>query len=337
MNDNPQAKERAKGEEEMDTGSHLLFGATLAGLAMLDPVVAGHPQLAHAVLAGTLIGSHAPDFDTLARLKGFSAYLRHHRGLSHSLPALFIWPACISLLLAWLFQLQAVPLLHVFVWTMAAVVLHVFLDAFNAYGVQCLRPLTRRWAHLDVLCLFEPFLFVLHAIGLAIWLWTDWEPGLVFAAIYTLTFVYIALRALHHQRTLAAFRKRYEIAGSCYLIPTLNWFRWQYIVEQADQFQVGLVYKGGIETQDILEREQDNPVIQATRGVDGVRAFLQFAQRVHVSCTESEGGYEVKWSDVRFSHRHKLSFGVDVKLDRDLRVISQRIGYRKKGYEPPYV
>jgi inner membrane protein len=54
-------------EKLMDTGSHLLFGATLAGLAFFDPVVSAHPEVAHAVLAATLLGSHAPDFDTLTR------------------------------------------------------------------------------------------------------------------------------------------------------------------------------------------------------------------------------------------------------------------------------
>jgi inner membrane protein len=34
----------------MDTGSHLLLGATLAGLAFVDPAVAANPQLAHSIL-----------------------------------------------------------------------------------------------------------------------------------------------------------------------------------------------------------------------------------------------------------------------------------------------
>ncbi len=321
----------------MDTGSHLLFGTTLAGLAMLDPVVAAQPQLAHAVLAGTLIGSHAPDFDTLTRFRGYSVYVKHHRGLSHSLPAMLIWPTLISLPFIGLVDLQG-GWLHLFLWTMVAVCFHVFLDAFNAYGVQCFRPFTRKWVHLDVLCLYEPFLFVLHAGGLAAWLFTEWEPGMLFAEIYAVTFAYIALRTLQHQRTRSGFLKRYGMQGTCHLIPTLNWFRWQYIVEHAGTFHVGLLYKGCIETQHVFVREQDNhPAIQATRGVDGVRAFLQFAQRIHVSCTENAEGYEVKWSDVRFSHKHKLSFGVDVRLDRNLQIVSQRMGYRKKGYEPPYL
>ncbi|MFC4768272.1 metal-dependent hydrolase [Effusibacillus consociatus] len=47
----------------MDTGSHLLLGVTLAGLAQIDPAVAQNPSLAHALMVSTVVGSHAPDFD----------------------------------------------------------------------------------------------------------------------------------------------------------------------------------------------------------------------------------------------------------------------------------
>lgn len=61
----------------MDTGSHLLFGLTLAGLAYLDPVVSQSPEVAQAVMAGTLIGSYAPDFDTLIRLNDSDGGKKH--------------------------------------------------------------------------------------------------------------------------------------------------------------------------------------------------------------------------------------------------------------------
>jgi inner membrane protein len=70
---------------------------------------------------------------------------------------------------------------------------------------------------------------------------------------------------------------------------------------------------------------------------DGVRAFLHFAQRVHVSFTEKNDGYEVKWRDLRFCHNRKLPFGVDVQLDQNLNVIEDKIGWTKKSWDPPYV
>ncbi|MFD2505844.1 metal-dependent hydrolase [Paenibacillus septentrionalis] len=53
----------------MDSASHFVVGVGLAGLAQLDPVVHSNPALSTVVIIGTIIGSQAPDFDTITRLK----------------------------------------------------------------------------------------------------------------------------------------------------------------------------------------------------------------------------------------------------------------------------
>ncbi|MCK9909406.1 metal-dependent hydrolase, partial [Microbacteriaceae bacterium K1510] len=116
----------------MDTGSHLLFGVSLAGLAYMDPAVAGNSALAYAVAVGTIVGSNAPDFDLVVRLKGMASYLRHHRGITHSLPALPLWPALLALPLAFGFGVTEY-LLHLYGWMLVAVLFHVLLDALNSY------------------------------------------------------------------------------------------------------------------------------------------------------------------------------------------------------------
>jgi inner membrane protein len=320
----------------VDTGSHLLFGATLAGLAMLQPEVAQDPALAHAVLAGTLIGSHAPDFDTAARLKGYAHYVRHHRGITHSLPALFIWPLVLSLPIAACFGVGG----HwgvLYVWTMIAVMFHVFLDWLNAYGVQCFRPFSKRWYHLDTLALYEPFLFLIHSAGVLFWIFKASNPGGMFLLIYGVTFLYIALRYIQHAALVGKVKRDLKLEGICHVVPSLSWFHWQFILETADHFYMGNIEYGKVLVKDVLDKERSHPIIQATMRTDGVRAFLHFAQRVHVSFREKQDGYVVQWRDVRFWHNHKLPFGVDVKLDRNLNVVSHSLGWKKKAWDPPYV
>lgn len=53
----------------MDTSTHIVMGVGLAGLATLDPNVAGSPYMQTAVLATTLVASNAPDFDTVLKLR----------------------------------------------------------------------------------------------------------------------------------------------------------------------------------------------------------------------------------------------------------------------------
>src|SRR5690606_13085996 len=84
----------------MDTGTHFAMGIGLFGLAHLDPAVTAHPVTAQAVLLGTVLGSQAPDFDGLFRFKGGAAYIRNHRGFSHSIPMIFVWTAFIVIILS---------------------------------------------------------------------------------------------------------------------------------------------------------------------------------------------------------------------------------------------
>lgn len=80
----------------MDTATHLVMGIGLAGLSFVDPVVASDPKLAGAVMLATILGSQAPDADTALRLKDNAIYIRNHRGITHSLPFLILWPALIA-------------------------------------------------------------------------------------------------------------------------------------------------------------------------------------------------------------------------------------------------
>lgn len=52
----------------MDTGTHVVMGIALGGIATLDPVVGSDPAMAHAVMIATLAGSQAPDIDTVLKL-----------------------------------------------------------------------------------------------------------------------------------------------------------------------------------------------------------------------------------------------------------------------------
>src|SRR5690606_14219075 len=118
----------------MDTATHIVMGVSLAGLATLDPVVQSDPALFNAVLIGTLVGSNVPDFDTVFKMKDNATYIRHHRGASHSIPAIIMWGLLVSGVI-YLFAPE-VSFLHLWLWTFLAVIIHVTVDLFNAYGTQ---------------------------------------------------------------------------------------------------------------------------------------------------------------------------------------------------------
>jgi inner membrane protein len=320
----------------MDTASHILIGATLAGLSQLDPGLSGVPVAA--VTAVTVLSSNAPDFDGVFRLGGKKNYIRHHRGISHCLPALFIWPTLITAVSAPFVKVPDVwP--SIWLWSFIGVFLHVFLDMLNTYGVQCFRPITKRWVHVDVLCIFEPILFAMHAVGLVLWLAYNQDAVVIFAWIYGLTVLYIGVRAIWHNRLMRIVRVDFTQSKAYHVIPTFHPLRWQFVVETEGNFITGRIRGTQLRVEDSFDKNGDHEVVRATMGVDGVRAFLSFAQRVHVTYKEKQDGqgYEVSWSDARFYHNRLLAFGVDVQLDRDMKVIGQSIGWRNKKWQPPFM
>ena len=50
---------------------------------------------------------------------------------------------------------------HIWLWAQLAVFLHVFVDIFNSYGTQALRPLTNKWIQLSVINTFDPIIFII--------------------------------------------------------------------------------------------------------------------------------------------------------------------------------
>ena len=80
----------------MDTTSHTIIGLGLGALSHIDPMAADSATFSYAILIGTVIGSNAPDFDYVYKLKGNSSYYRNHRGWSHSLLALPLWGLAVS-------------------------------------------------------------------------------------------------------------------------------------------------------------------------------------------------------------------------------------------------
>jgi len=151
----------------MDSGTHLVFGLGLGGLALTDPVISSHPYGPVAVLIGTVLGSQAPDADTVLRFKSNADYIRNHRGLSHSLPALACWAALLTLILSLAFR--TVPWTHLLLWILIAVLVHVATDLFNSYGTQAFRPFTRKWIAWNVIHIFDPAIFLSHLAAILLW------------------------------------------------------------------------------------------------------------------------------------------------------------------------
>ena len=83
--------------------------------------------------------------------------------------------------------------LHVWLWAQLAVFLHVFVDIFNSYGTQALRPITNKWIQLSVISTFDPIIFTLLCIGVLLWV-LGIHPYFAFFPIVAILVIYYVIR-----------------------------------------------------------------------------------------------------------------------------------------------
>ncbi|MGE5702138.1 MAG: metal-dependent hydrolase [Clostridia bacterium] len=316
----------------MDTATHVVMGFGLAGLAHLDPAVAAVPGLAEAVMLGTVIGSQAPDLDGFTRFLGSAAYIRNHRGKSHSIPAIFIWTLLIFASVQWL--APEALWLHVLGWTFLAVFLHVFVDLFNSYGTQGLYPFSKRWVALDTIFIFDSVIFAAHLLGLGLWL-AGADPGRIFLYLYLGIACYYVWRYRVHKRVKQTAEQALQMKGSYWLIPTHSWNQWTLIVKTATHWHVGEMNGNEPIIFDTFVIKPESELVRIAKTDKKVQSLLHFTSFAIPLVKEHDFGYEVKWIDLRYRSRfggksHYMFVAV-VYLDKQLAIRDSFVGWIHRG------
>ncbi|WP_335872485.1 metal-dependent hydrolase [Bacillus sp. 2205SS5-2] len=310
----------------MDTGTHVVMGFALAGLATLDPVVAESTATSQAVLITALIGSQAPDIDTLLKLRNNAVYLRNHRGVTHSIPAVLLWPLGIVAIIYPFFP--EANLLHLWIWTFTAVFLHVFVDIFNAYGTQALRPISPKWVALGVINTFDPYIFGFHVVGLVLW-GIGFDPGWTFIVIYVILIFYYIIRFAVQFTVKAAVLKTIPSAERIIISPTLRFFQWRVAVVTKDRYFVARAFRRSVT---ILDEYKKIPVpctavIRAAKKDKNISAFLSFSPVFRWEVEEHDDKYDVRFIDLRYRSNGHYPFVAVVHLDHDLKILNSYTGW----------
>ncbi|CAH2715661.1 putative protein YfhP [Neobacillus rhizosphaerae] len=310
----------------MDTGTHVVMGIALGGLATLDPSVASSHATAASVLIATIAGSQIPDIDTVLKLRNNAIYIRNHRGVTHSIPAVILWPI---ILLAVIYPFfPNANLVHLWAWTFAAVFIHVFVDIFNAYGTQALRPFSSKWVALGVINTFDPFLFGIHVLGIIIWV-LGANPGVTFLLMYAVIIAYYLKRYQAKKRVLIEVRTIIPDATEIIIAPTMRYHQWRIAAMNQEHFFVGKGIKDKVEILDRFIRVPvpNTPVIEAAKKDKNLSAFLSFSPVYRWEVDEYNDYYEVRFIDLRYRSNGHYPFVAVVQLDRDLKRISSYTGW----------
>jgi len=315
----------------MDTATHFVMGLGLAGLSFVDPAVSSDPLLAGAVMLATVIGSQAPDADTALRLKDNALYIRNHRGITHSLPFLFIWPGLITLVLGPIFGFTHLPALgHIALWSLIAVCVHVFSDLFNTYGTQAARPFTEKWIAWNIIHIFDPFIFGSHSAAIVLWISGIVPPAPLFITLYICTTLYYIWRTVVHYRVTRRIRDkdvRHAASDRYFVIPTISPRRWNVVKAKEDgSYDVGQLNNGHLKW---LKHAvcSSHPAVEHSKSHPDIQSFLYFTSYAVAEVEELPSGYIVRWGDVRYLHRKQFPFVAVLVMDSQYHPLNTYVGW----------
>jgi len=296
-----------------------------------------------------ILTANAPDIDVLASLKGSVSYLEYHRGIAHSLLGI----TCLALifwgLICWMGKKvqpkQDLPLNGR--WLLLAVFLgtgsHLLLDFTNAYGIRPFLPFSGRWYAWDIMPIIDPLLLAVLVLGLAVpWLLrlVSEEVGvrkahLVPGAVFCLGAMVAlwGIRDFAHRRALSILDSHTysgEEAQRFSALPVaINPFTWTGVVETEPAFHIGSLNAldgSGVPVEmETFEKPQPTPALAAAMKTQGGKVFLDFARFPWAQVDESEQGYRVSISDLRFYRPSapSPSFTLEVEMDKNLQTRSE--------------
>ncbi len=311
----------------LDSGTHLVMGVALGGLALADPVIADNSLSFAAVMAGTILGSQVPDVDTVLKLRNNAIYIRHHRGITHSIPAVILWPIGITAILSIIFQ--ETNILHLWLWTFLAVILHVFVDIFNAYGTQALRPFSKKWIALGVINTFDPIIFGLHCIGILLWVY-GFNPVMIFSIMYLIIFGYYVLRFALQAAVKRAVHHAIQDEEYVIVAPTMRFFNWRVAAKSKTHYYVGRAYGRTINIYDKFEIHPipKTPIVEKALEDPNLAAFISFSPLYRWEISELDNGItEVRLIDLRYRSNDRYPFVAVAHVDEELNIVNSYTGW----------
>lgn len=312
----------------MDNVTHALHGLALYALAATDPALAQDPTAMSAVLWAASLGSQAPDFDFVVRLFGGDiAYLKHHRGITHSIPAWLIWPTVLALVL-WIFFPGYFGLL--WWWSFLGVIVHVGMDLLTTYGTVAFWPLSKRRYGWDILMIVDVVLWAFGALGIYLW-WTGVSPERVLWYTILPSAVYLLLRVAVQFYLRSRVRRFYEKTGAeigrISVIPFLGMFRWNLVVESAEKYELGTAHlRKGVSIKNSYERKGAEQALAELEHSQVYQVFRWFARHLFLEVKKDEKGQmRAEMADLTFGFSDRLPLTAQVTLDAEGKVLEEKL------------
>lgn len=278
-------------------------------------------SLSNPVAIGCAVGAMSPDIDVVVRLFWDDYhYLKHHRGFSHSIPALLGLSGIITLGLSMFYTNFAFA--NVFLWTFIGALSHTFFDILNSYGAKLLAPFTQKKFKASILMLYDP---VISLLAMLLIFKRNINSG--FLSLTLISFItYLGIRYGMKKRAENIVRNHY-INGykvqKITIIPALMAFhKWTFVVQANSHNIVGQVniINNKVKVREKLKKP-DRELIELFRNTNVGKYFSDFSPVYHIVPTEEMGKLILKSIDLRYYFKNNFMHHATAIFDEQKNII----------------
>lgn len=293
----------------MDPISHGLVGLAAGSFSGESGV------LTNPLALGCLIGSIIPDGDIIMQYWGDYAYLKNHRGASHSFAGMTAISLAVSLLINLIFKGSS--FLIVFLWTYIGCLTHVGFDLLNSYGAKLLWPFSNKKYGSGLLLSFDPFLAVTSIIVY----WFNSTNRIYIKFAIGAFAAYLLFRQWRKIQIRDSIVKKLGFTiDRIVLLPSMTGlFSWDFIVYTKREIVTG---RSSMLGKKIIIRDrmqQSNSWIkEIVMNTDVGRFFSEFTKEYHISLDKLENGtIKATLTDLRYFVKNRYIHHATIYFDRN--------------------
>ena len=296
----------------MDPITHGLSGVVLSRTGFYQRF--GRPATIIFIVAALI-----PDIDHLTlRLAGPLAYLKYHRGFTHSIIGSFVIAAIMAGIVCSieLFR-EKLGYLTTFGIFLLGIYIHIFLDLITSYGTLVFFPFTDKRYSLDLVFIIDFYFTALMLIPLVIIRFKrEWAKVIALSSVAGII-IYLGIaykgRNIAIESTKAEAQKLGITSKRIEAIPLpFSPFRWSVYIEDDKRFyQVDVDALKSISPFNSFEKKhlpeglnqgpEGNNIIEKVEKLEIVKTYLWFARFPVVTIKEEGEGFLVEYFDLRFN------------------------------------
>jgi len=296
----------------MDPITHTLSGAIVSRTGF-------YQKFGRIATMYLLVAAIIPDIDHFSlRLAGPLAYIKYHRGFTHSILGSFVIAAIMSGIVCSIKRFREnLGYKTTFCLFLLGIYTHIFLDLITSYGTQILFPFSDKRYSMDLVFIVDFYFTALILIPLIL-IRFKLKSSKVMALI-TLSVIIIYLGLAFTSKTIAIKRANawaHKLSISSKRVEAIplpfSPFRWAVFMEDdtlfyqvyVDTLKNSLIYNSFEKKQvpeDLNHGTEGYNIIEKIENLEIVKTYLWFARFPVVSINKEADGYLVEYFDLRFN------------------------------------